>query len=970
MKKDVLDLKESIITGFVDQSHASNHLLQPEFLSNNRGLKVLTTIKEQLLDCDEFWFSVAFITTSGLASLKQELLELKRTNIKGKILVSQYLNFSQPEALKQLLCFENIELRIAVDTDFHAKGYMFSKDEIHNIIVGSSNFTANALTSNKEWNLKVSAYKDSHIYHQALSEFSHEFESATPVTKGYIDNYEQIYLKQRELSIELKKAQKGLLNKKIQPNGMQIEALSNLQSLRDKGKTKALLVSATGTGKTYLSAFDAYSLQPKRLLFVVHRANIAKAAMETYKTIFGSEKSFGLYSGNSKDLDKDFVFSTVQTISKHENLKQFQCDAFDYIVIDETHRASANSYQKILNHFTPSFLLGMTATPERTDGLDVFGLFDHNLAYEIRLHKALEMKILSPFHYYGVTDISVDGKLLDESADFTKLVSKERVKHIIDKISLYGCDNGDVRGLVFCSNIDECVELSHSFNLLGLRSIALASKNSEDDRNAAIEKLESSSDENKIDYIFSVDIFNEGIDIPLVNQVVMLRPTQSSIIFVQQLGRGLRKANNKDYLTVIDFIGNYKNNFLVPIALYGDTSYNKDNLRKMISSGSSEIPGSSTVNFESVAKERIYKAIDATNLKTKRELKKDYDLLKYKLGYSPMMIDFLEHGSRDPFAYVEYSKSFYDFSKIYEKELKDKILSKQLKLLQLLSSEINNAKRVEESLILKALLVDSCLNLTDFKEHVLSLCGYVINDESVKSFINNLNLNFVTEKVNNKYQPVGTVNDFNIVILEKNEIKFHRDFVEHLLNETFKKFLIDSVDYSIKVYCADFKPLNYFDGFHLYRKYSRKDVFRILKWDKNPVALNVGGYVISNDKTNCALFVNYHKEEGISDTIKYEDSFINEFEFLWMSKLKRTLDSPEIQAMREYHNGLRLPLFIKKSNGEGDDFYYMGDVTPKEKGFEETSILTKEGKPASVVKVKFEMKVPVEHGMYKYLLAN
>ncbi len=969
MKKDVLDLKESIITGFVEQSHVSNHLLQPEFLSNNRGLKVLTTIKEQLLDCDEFWFSVAFITTSGLASLKQELLELKRANIKGKILVSQYLNFSQPEALKQLLCFENIELRIAVDTDFHAKGYMFSKDGIHNIIVGSSNFTANALTSNKEWNLKVSAYKNSLIYHQALFEFSHEFESAPPVTKDYIDNYEQIYLKQRELSLELKKAQKGLVENRIQPNGMQIDALSNIQALRDEGKNKALLVSATGTGKTYLSAFDAHSLQPKRLLFVVHRANIAKAAMNTFKTIFGNGKSFGLYSGNSKELSKDFIFSTVQTISKHENLTGFQKNAFDYIVIDETHRASANSYKKILEHFTPKFLLGMTATPERTDGLDVFGLFDHNLAYEIRLHQALEMKILSPFHYYGVTDIAVDGELLDESADFSKLVSNERVKHIIDKISLYGCDNGDVRGLVFCSNINECIELSNAFNSRGLRSIALTGKNGEEERNAAIEKLESGSDDNKIDYIFSVDIFNEGIDIPLVNQVVMLRPTQSSIIFVQQLGRGLRKANNKDYLTVIDFIGNYKNNFLVPIALYGDTSYSKDNLRKLISSGSSEIPGSSTVNFETVAKERIYKAIDATNLKTKRELKKDYDLLKYKIGYSPMMMDFLEHGSRDPFAYVEYSKSYYNFVQSCEPGLKGLMTEKEVKVLQLLSGEINNAKRICESIILKVLLAQKKISIKELTAIVEKGYGQTVSEDTVKSCIQNLNFHFITEKVNGKMTPVGLAQDINVVELVNQKIALHKNMLNYLSNKLFEKYLIDSVEYSITTYNNRFKTADFYDGFSLYRKYSRKDVFRILNWKENPVAQNVGGYIVNSDKSNCPIFVNYHKEEGISDTTKYEDEFLNEFEFQWMSKSKRKLNSPDVIAIRNSHNGLRLPLFIKKNNDEGTEFYYMGDVTPQKESFEQTSMPNETGKPVSVVKVIFDMEVPVKHDMYKYLVS-
>jgi len=971
MTKEILELKQSLETGFVDKNHVSNHLLQPEFLVNDgNGLKVLTTIKEQLLDCDEFWFSVAFVTTSGLASLKQEFLELGRNNIKGKVLVSQYLNFTQPEALRQLLKLGNIELRIAVDSDFHAKGYLFTKNGLNNLVIGSSNFTANALTSNKEWNLKVSASENSHISTRALEEFTHEFNNSTPVTVDFIDSYSEIYANQKILSDQLTLIRNKAVNEKIEPNGMQVEALSSLTSLRSNGKSKALLISATGTGKTYLSAFDAHNCKPKRLLFVVHRANIAKAAMETYKKIFGDYKSFGLYSGESRELDKDFIFSTVQTISRDSHLLQFRKDTFDYIVIDETHRAIASSYQKILQYFNPKFLLGMTATPERTDGLDVFELFDHNLAYEIRLQKALEMKILSPFHYYGITDMSVNGEEVDDSSDFNILVGAERIKHILDKVALYGCDNGIVRGLVFCSNVKECKTLSEEFNARGLRCVSLTGSDTEIDRNNAIERLESTDESTKLDYVFSVDIFNEGIDIPSVNQVIMLRPTQSSIIFVQQLGRGLRKSKEKEYLTVIDFIGNYKNNFLVPIALYGDTSYNKDTLRKLMSSGSSLLPGSSTINFDSIAKERIYAAIDSTNLQTKKDLQRDYNLLKYKLGYPPMMIDFIEHGSRDPYGYVKYSKSFYSFAEACESKLVGKIQAKELKLLNLLSTEINNAKRVGESLILKALLVDSCVDVAGFKEQVLNRYGYVINDESIKSFVNNLNLNFVTEKINNKLKPAGKANDFNVVLLDGAEISFHQDFIEYLSNETFRKFLTDSVDYCIQVYSRNYNQSDCFGGFHLYRKYSRKDVFRILNWTENPVAQNVGGYIISKDKTNCPIFVNYHKEDDISDTTKYEDSFINEFEFLWMSKSKRKLDSPDVKVIREYRNGLRLPLFIKKSNDEGTEFYYMGDVIPKDNGFEQTVMPAGEGKPVSVVKVMFDMSVPVKHDMYKYLLAN
>ena len=295
------------------------------------------------------------------------------------------------------------------------------------------------------------------------------------------------------------------------------------------------------------------------------------------------------------------------------------------------------------------------------DGFDIFKQFDYNIAYEIRLHRALEENMLCPFHYYGITDVSIDDQLLSDKNAFLQLTNEERVKRIIEKAEFYGADDGVIRGLIFCNSNKVSYELSRRFNQKGYKTIALSGENNETERENAIKRLETDNLSEKLDYIFTVDIFNEGVDIPRVNQIIMLRPTQSAIIFVQQLGRGLRKLFNKEYLTVIDFIGNYNNNYLVPIALYGDTSYNKDHIRKLISNNSSMIPGASTINFDKIAKEQIFKALDNANLQLHRDLKNDYDLLKYKLGRIPMMMDFIEHSSRDPELYANYSRSYFNF---------------------------------------------------------------------------------------------------------------------------------------------------------------------------------------------------------------------------------------------------------------------------------------------------------------------
>jgi superfamily II DNA or RNA helicase/HKD family nuclease len=660
MDKFSESLLDSLKTGFIDQSFISKKEYLPELLINDsyNGKKVLKTISRELKNCDEFWFSVAFVTKSGVSTLINLFKELEKRRVNGKILVSQYQNFTQPEALKSLLNFKNIDLKIAVDGDFHAKGYLFKKNNSYNLIIGSSNLTANALCSNKEWNLKVSATEDSKLIIDSVKEFNNEFENAVLVDDKFIESYALTYNSNKKFIYDSRDIIESFHNKSITPNTMQKEALENLKDLRSNNKDKALLISATGTGKTYLSAFDVKAYNPKKFLFVVHRRNIAENAMKSFEKIFGDSRSMGLYSGNEREIDADFIFSTIQTISRDEHLSQFDESHFDYIVIDETHRAGAKSYQKILNYFKPKFLLGMTATPERTDGFDIFSQFEHIIAYEIRLHRALEEKMLSNFHYFGVKDVTVDGQVLDEDAAFSLLTAKERVDRIIENAKFYGCDNGCLRGLIFCSSVAESQGLSDAFNTRGYKTISLSGKNSEEERIDAINRLESYDPSEKLDYIFTVDIFNEGVDIPKVNQIIMLRPTASAIIFVQQLGRGLRKANDKEYLTVIDFIGNYNNNYLVPIALYGDTTYNKDTLRKLMLSGSSLIPGASTINFDKITHERIFTSIDKANLHLKKDLVKDYELLKFKIGSIPMMMDFVEHGSRDPQLYAKHLKSY------------------------------------------------------------------------------------------------------------------------------------------------------------------------------------------------------------------------------------------------------------------------------------------------------------------------
>ena len=942
----------SLQTGFIDRELPSDYLYRPQLLINEpaKSKRVLTTLLSELNalndpEKDAFYFSVAFLTTNGLQSIKQSLVDLEKKGVNGKILVSQYLNFTQPEALKQLLSFKNIELKIATTGDSHNKGYIFKKENHYNLIIGSSNLTANALSSNKEWNLKVSATNNSDLVYQTILEFEASFQSATQVDTAFIEHYRLIYNREKSFRSKLAHIRGEEPVELPVPNKMQEIALQNLHSLRQKGQTKGLLISATGTGKTYLSAFDAKQFGAKKLLFVVHRRTIAEKSMQSFKALFGDAVRMGLYSGNERELDADFIFCTVQTLAKDEHLHRFQKNHFDYIVIDETHRAAAKSYDRILKHFDPKFLLGMTATPERTDDKDVFELFDYNIAYEIRLQEALKEDILCPFHYFGIGEIEVDGVLLDDKADFNLLMSEQRVEHILETIQKYGSDNGIVRGLVFCSKKEECHFLAQEFNKRNLVSIALTGDNNEEERRKSIQRLESTSYAEKIDYIFTVDIFNEGVDIPKVNQVVMLRPTQSAIIFVQQLGRGLRKAENKDFLTVIDFIGNYSNNFLVPIALFGDASYNKDTLRKLLSVGSEAIPGTSTVNFDVIAKKQIFKAIDNSNLQLKKDLIDDYKRLKNKLGRMPMMCDFLDTKSRDPKSYVEYAKSYFSFIQLIETELPNQLSTQQKELLALLSQEIANGKRNEEVVLLKLLIEKNNCTETELISIISEKYGYPISKKTLDSLERNINFTFV-----GKAQ--------NIIVKTNETFQLSADFRQELANEVFAKFLQDVLNYSSRKFDSIF-TLNLFqNGFVIGAKYSRKDVCRILNWDKD-ISSTVYGYRTQNKQTPC--FVTYRKSEGISLGTQYNDHFINPQTFAWESRSNRKIDSSEIQNV--IHSELIL-LFVKKSDGEGTDFYCLGEVSIVDNSIVQAQ-MPKSEEP--VVHFKYHLQNRVEESLYNYL---
>ena len=948
--------------------------------SRKEGRKVLSTLSLLMSQCQSFRFFVAFVNQEGVISLLDQLIAAQKRGVKGQILVSSYLDFTEPAALARLIEFPNLDVRINTNDSMHGKGYFFYESEDAHLIVGSSNWTASALSSHLELNVLVNTKISSDFSQDVIETFDHYFTAATPVTRSFLESYKSRdiqYTPSHEAigpDLELVRTElESESDDQITPNKMQGEALRQLTKLRAEGQRKALIVSATGTGKTYLSAFDALSVDAKRLLFVVHRETIAKSALSDFKTIFGERRTYGLFGGGSADLDSDFVFSTVQTLSKEANLKRFSPDAFDYVIVDESHRAGAESYKSFLDYFRPKFLLGMTATPERTDGEDIYRLFDFNLAYEIRLQRALEENMLCPFHYFGISDLRVDGSVIDEFTSFNLLTSDARVDHIIENIELYGCHKDVPRGLIFCSRVDECHELAGQFELRGKRSVALSGSDSIAYRDEAIIRLElPETNPDKLDYIFSVDIFNEGVDIPSINQIVMLRPTQSAIIFVQQLGRGLRKVRGDNkYLTVIDFIGNYTQNYLIPVALHGDKTLEKDEIRRLLVGGNDLLPGTSTVCFDEVSRAQIFESVNQSNLQTFRDLKSDYNAMKAQVGRIPTMADFVERNGRDPYGFAQSKKSFYAFSRLIEGDEKVPEIDMRLeKVLEVFSKYVLNGKYIEEPLIVERLLADHGVSKNELISVLPGNDSADVMHCRIEAAKRNLNLEFRREQHkkddNVILAKIRDVIGLNVIADEGDQITWSSDLAGLLCAE-FKAQLSDLCRVAKAKFELDFDSSVYANGLVRYRKYDRGDVFRALLWEENPVAQNVGGYKISPDRSNCPIFVTYDKRENIAATIQYEDEFESPTRMTWFSKSKRTLGSPEIKYFAGLGKDQLLPLFVKKSDDEGKSFYYLGLVRPEDGSFEQRTMPVKNEKPVSVVKLSFVLENAIPDALFRYL---
>ena len=857
--------------------------MRDEFLSNV-NTSFLNKIKSNLKKCKSFNFSVSFIKKAGLVLLEREIEEALERGAKGRIITSTYQNFTDIGSLEQFYNwqkeFDNFECHLDYecfgDNGFHTKGYLFEYDDSIEFIVGSSNITRFALLKNYEWNVSLISKDNLESYNDALIEFELIWDKTLELDTKLIEKY------RLQLDYAIEKWDMDYVNAmdaKINPNSMQRKALRELRRYRDTGVKKALIISATGSGKTYLAAFDARNFGAKRLLYIVHRESILKDAKESFVKVFGAEKTYGFYTGNENSLEADFIFATSNMLGRH--LDSFKKDEFDYIIYDEVHHVVAETGKKIFEYFEPEFILGLTATPERMDNQDIFTLFDQNVPFELRLRDAINNDLVVPFHYYGIRDQLVDYSYKDKMTIAKNIAEQNNIEFIKSQIEKYRKPGEKLKCIAFCTNIQSCRLMAEELYEEGYHTISLTGIN---DTGVRIKAFKDLQDENNLlEIICTVDILNEGVDIPQVNMVLFLRPTESQTVFIQQLGRGLRKYPGKDYVTVLDFIGNnYDRAVQIAMALgtLGKTTYmEKAYLKEMIRTNfeSLDIP-EVKIEIDDLSKEEIINFIDKTNFNSRVFLEKDYKNFKSYInnGSYPTHMDFLNSDvSPDLIRIIKSTfsgsknKSYYNFLKKIDEDTIPMFDDKQIAFINNMEDLLPLA-RLDEYLIIEQAI----------KEHTIDL-----------KRIEGINEHITDKTLENAYNNLKSLD-----LVENNEIN-----LTNIEYGEFKDYLLDTLNYGIVRYNREFGE--YTGLFKLYRNYYKEQASRIML--KNGI-LQKGTYY---EDDIAYIFAGIKKgEEG---RLNYKDKFINNKIFQWESIAN--VSESEKEHLR---NSKKVHLFIRKMESE------------------------------------------------------
>ena len=876
--------------------------MKESFLTNYSNDTFLQRLKGCFNKCYSFSLTVSFIKEAGLRLIQKEIESALNRGVKGRIITSTYQNFTDIPSLrifkKWMETYPNFSCHLDFnsfeDNGFHTKGYIFQTKNGYEFLVGSSNITRFALLKNIEWNVSLTRNKEDKIINEALLEFDSLWNKTNPLSEEIIKKYTT----QIEYAIERWDMDYGYNQIKVVPNAMQKAALKEIRRYRDMGEKRALIIAATASGKTFLAAFDAYNFNAKRLLFVVHRDTILNDAKKTFEKIFGSTRTYGLFTGQEKNLDADFIFATNAMMATH--LDSFNPNNFDYIIFDECHHITNTTYEKILNYFTPAFLLGLTATPERMDKQDVFAIFNYVVPYELRLRDAINNDLVVPFKYFAVRDEMIDYSD-KEKVNFLKNYFKDdsHIQFISNQIEKHRPE-GKLKAIGFCRSIDHAREMSLQMDGLGYHTTYLTGENNTGERSKAFEDL--ADDNNDLEIIFAVDILNEGVDLPSVNMVLFLRPTESQTIFIQQLGRGLRKYKGKDHLTVLDFIGNsYDRSTQIALglgSLSSSTVLEKALLSSLVRNDFKDLglPGVE-IHFDERSKEEILKHIENTNFNTAFRLRSDYFSFKKYLAEKryPSHMDYLNSDCAPDLLRFLKAKmkgkknySYYNFLRNIGEDV-PLFNESEIRLLEVISDLLPLTRR-EEYLIIKQVLenqIDFNLLTKEYKR---------VNTYSLKTAVDNL----ISRKV----------------IINSNPYKLN---YEKGKGTAFEDFLVDLLEYGLERYENEFGD---FEGpFKMYGNYQKDKI--MMEIDGKQYSYMQGTKYDTKNKITY-VFVGLEKDKVAKGNFDYKDKFLSPSIFQWESVNKTTKDNAEgkkLLATKIVH------LFVRKVDEEDGivlPFTYFG----------------------------------------------
>lgn len=829
-------------------------------ITNNTEIKFLDKIKDSFKHCKMCYISVSFIKKAGLSLFEKELEECLKRGAIVNFITSTYQNFTDIPSLNKFLLWQkeyknfecHLDYKCFGDSGFHTKGYIFVYDDVTEVIIGSTNITRYAILKNIEWNVSLYRNNDVKIIGEVINEFNKLYSNTFPLTSDLVEKYK------KALMYSIVKWDMDYFNDDISPvvpNVMQRTALKEIRRYRDLGTNKALVVAATGSGKTYLAALDARNFNPRKLLYVVHRDAILKGAMSTFKNVFGFNRTYGYYTGETQELNCDFIFATSIMLAKH--LDEFDKNEFEYIVYDEVHHIMADTGMKIFSYFTPSFLLGLTATPERMDNKDVMGLFENNIPFELRLRDAILYDLVVPFHYYGIRDTYADYSSNDKAKVSREIAKSVNIDFIISQIIKHKKENAKLKALAFCNTVEHCQMMANGFNEMGYSAVALTGNNDLGERIKAFDDLQ--NDLSQLQIICAVDILNEGIDIPSVNMVLFLRPTESQTIFLQQLGRGLRKYPQKEYVTVLDFIGNnYDRSVQIAAALgtLGKASYmEKKYLADLVGSNFANlnIPGVE-IFFDNLSKIEIIDYINKQNFNKVNILKADYDNFKkfMQIDTYPSHMDYIDSELAPDLirfikskVYNKKNRSYYCFLKKIGEDNIPYFNDNEIELINEIS-DLLPIVRYDEMIILRDIVNSNEVNLDS------------LVDESKKVTLDTLN-HALTMLIKDKVLTAN--NKLNISIL----------------SDDLKLYLNDLINYAITKYENDFGE---FEGsFKLMGNYYKEQIFRILLEDSLLYQLGTKTY----DNGVTYLFVGLKKDKSKEEKLNYKDKFLSSKVFQWES---------------------------------------------------------------------------------------